>query len=191
MNYTSMTRTNRFAVKDPVSFISVLRRMNEGNMHYRRERGPDLREYFTLWFDEYVPDVILKQGATTSTVDDYDDFDLRETLQAHLVPGCIAVLMQGGFEGERYASGYAWAVKGGSDEVVEVYLEQIYEMAKEVLWREGDDEIVQADLFEEGDGWTTIPEEDTCSACGMVLDPDGYDGLCASCADREAQDDDE
>lgn len=124
-NYYGVTRTNYFAVKDPVEF---LREMNElPCMVIHKDLEDGTRLYGIL--DSNDDGGGLSWSVWNDEKDDYIEIDWLETFSRHLADDHVAILMETGAEKHRYVTGYAIAVNN-RNERVQINLDDIYTLAE-------------------------------------------------------------
>lgn len=101
MNVVGMGRTNYFHVKDADAFRAAVAAL-DGAL----ELVEDKRGFALFPSDEGVfPTFLVRDDQ-----DDVEEFDVAEFLRPHLARDSIAIVIEAGFEGQRYAFGHAHAV---------------------------------------------------------------------------------
>lgn len=114
-NFEAVSRTNYFKVKDPKAFEAAMVGTN-----------------LIVWAAaDGVFGLAYENGGWPSdreVNDEIEEFDLLQTVSAHLAEGQVAVFMTAGYEKLRYVVGEAYAVDHKGD-VVGVALTDIYDLA--------------------------------------------------------------
>lgn len=124
-NYTAVTRSNYFKVKDEQAFLEWVESVPDLG-HWKNNEGLHaIRSDTDGWPSfQYIED---EEGYEVEL-----DLELAPELSKHLAEGEVAVLLEAGYEKLRYITGHAVAVAwDGRIEYID--LNQIYDRAKEVF----------------------------------------------------------
>jgi hypothetical protein len=127
--YSGAWRTNRFKVRDDAAFQEWTDRIPDVDA----ENGENgwLLCMASYSDNGYLPGSIVRADAESPpTFEDYEDLDFLEGLMDHVAEDSTCIVMATGHEKLRYLSGVAYAIRGGSRDLISVSLEDIYEMAK-------------------------------------------------------------
>lgn len=130
MNYDSWARSNYFQVKDNEAFEAWCTLVD---VQYEKESRDDGSILYGFISDNGSWPVDRYDEVTEEDV----EVDFFAEVSEHLKDGYVAVFMEVGHEGMRYLSASAYAInnKGESEEI---YLDQIYEVAKKLGSKIGD-----------------------------------------------------
>lgn len=124
-NYYGTTRTNYFAVKNPVVFLEEMNSLPCMVIHKDLEDGTRL--YGIL--DSNDDGGGLPWDVWDDETEDYKQIDWLEIFSRHLEDDHVAVLMEIGSEKYRYLTGYAIAVNNRNEQL-RIDLDDIYSLAE-------------------------------------------------------------
>ena len=124
-NWTGVSRTNYFQVKDVAAFIEEMDRYPVDLLESEQSDGST----------QYGLGAESNEGSWPFTDDKDEEVDFPLVVASHLADGQIAVFVSGGFEKSRYVTGYARAIDN-TGKSVHVSIDDMYAKAKEAFGSE-------------------------------------------------------
>lgn len=124
-DWTGVSRTNYFQVKDVAAFIEEMERYPVDLLESEQSDGST----------HYGLGAESNEGSWPITDDNDEEVDFPSIVASHLADGEVAVFVSAGFEKLRYVTGHARAIDN-TGQSVHVSIDDIYAKAKEAFGSE-------------------------------------------------------
>lgn len=124
-NWTGVSRTNYFQVKDVAAFIEEMERYPVDLLESKQSDGST----------HYGLGAESNEGSWPITDENDEEVDFPSIVANHLADGEVAVFVSAGSEKSRYVTGHACAIDN-TGQSVHISIDDIYIKAKEVFGSE-------------------------------------------------------